>query len=384
MELQKEITPELFDAIKAHYESGSYSNAILDAMKVLTELIREKAKLDGDGANLVSQAFGGNAPPIKISPMQKVSEIDEQKGFEQLLRGLYVGIRNPRTHETFQDKREECNAIVVFINYLCNIINASRSFFVLGDFKKRVYDPLFVEKSEYAELLVSEIPHDELVNVAISILQDRNNGDPKKVGYFFDAVFNKAETEQQHLIMKVFSNELKKAANDVEIVGLIRYIKPKLWTMIDDDCKLRIENRIIESVKEGYYKDGQCVKGHLGTWGNSFGQYFKLKNELADALIALLGPNWYTQNYVGQFYLSYLNSIVEGADRITECCAYLAHATLGNNARILKVQLEQYFSSLPKKWRELYLEKALRYKDADKEYYDKLQKLKDVESDVPF
>ncbi|MFH0811591.1 MAG: TIGR02391 family protein [Pseudomonadota bacterium] len=101
MELQKEITPELFDAIKAHYESGSYSNAILDAMKVLTELIREKAKLDGDGANLVSQAFGGNAPPIKISPMQKVSEIDEQKGFEQLLRGLYVGIRNPRTHENF-------------------------------------------------------------------------------------------------------------------------------------------------------------------------------------------------------------------------------------------------------------------------------------------
>ena len=384
MELQKEITPELFNAIKTHYESGSYSNAILDAMKVLTELIREKAKLDGDGANLVSQAFGGNVPPIKISPMQKISDIDEQKGFEQLLRGLYVGIRNPRTHENFQDKREECNAIVVFINYLCNVINASRSFFVLDDFKKRVFDPLFVEKVEYAELLVSEIPHDEFVNVAISILQDRNNGDPKKLGYFFDAVFNKAEKEQQQLIMKVFSNELKTATSDTEIVGLIRYIKSKLWTMLDDDCKLRTESRIIESVKEGYYKDGECSKGTLGTWGNSLGQHFKLKNELADALIALLAPNWYTQNYVGEFYLSYLDSIVEGNYRISKCCENLAYATLGNNARILKVQLAQYFTSLPKKWRELYLEKALRYKDADKEYYDKLQKLKDVGDEVPF
>ena len=34
--------------------------------------------------------------------------------------------------------------------------------------------------------------------------------------------------------------------------------------------------------------------------------------------------------------------------------------SLCHNAKILKVQLSQYFTSLPKKWRELYLEKALR------------------------
>jgi len=244
--------------------------------------------------------------------MQKFSEIDEQKGFEQLLRGIYVGIRNPRTHESYNDKKEECNAIILFVNYLLHVINEARSFFILDDFKKRVFDPLFVEKSEYAELLVSEIPHDELVNTAISILQHREHGDATKLEYFFDAIFNKAETDQQQLIMKVFSNELKKATSVSEIIGLIRFIKPKLWELQDDDCKLRIENRIIESVREGYYKDGSCQKGGLGTWGNSLGQYFKLKNDLADALIERLSPNWYTQNYVGQFYLSYLDSIVEG------------------------------------------------------------------------
>ena len=384
MEIQKEISPELFAAVKSHYESCSYSNAVLDAIKVLTELIREKAKLDGDGPNLVGQAFGGNAPSIKISPMQKVSEIDEQKGFEQLLRGLYVGIRNPRTHENYNDKKEECHAIIVFVNYLLNVINEARSFFILDEYKKRVFDPLFVEKSEYAELLVSEIPHDEIVNTAISVLQDRNQGDATKLGYLFDAVFNKAEADQQQMIIKVFSNELKRVTTNTEIVGLIRFIKPKLWILLDDDCKLRIENKIIESVKEGYYKDGSCQKGALGTWGNSLGQYFKLKNELADALIELLSPNWYTQNYVGQYYLSYLDSIVEGDYRISKCCEGMAYATLGNNAKVLKAQLSEYFSSLPKKWREKYLEKALRYKDSDKSFYDRLQKLKDVENDIPF
>jgi hypothetical protein len=65
-------------------------------------------------------------------------------------------------------------------------------------------------------------------------------------------------------------------------------------------------------------------------------------------------------------------------------CEDLAYATLGNNAKILKAQLSLYFTSLPKKWRELYLQNALRYKDADKEYYDKLQKQKNAEDDVPF
>lgn len=380
MELQNEITPELYSAIKAHYESGSYSNAILDAIKVLTELIREKSKLDGDGASLIGQSFGGNTPPIKISPMQKISEIDEQKGIEQLLRGLYVGIRNPRTHENCEDKQEECNAIVIFVNYLCNIIKTSRSFFVLDDFKKRVFDPLFVEKNEYAELLVSEIPYDEIVDVVVSILHERQNGAPSKLKYFFDAVFNKIEADQQQLIMKVFSNELKKTISDLEIIGLIQYVKPKMWNMLDQDCKLRIENRLIESAKRGYYKEAVCSdKSALGTWANSLGQYFHLKNELADALIDLLSSSWYTQNYVGQFFLPYLNSIVEEKSRISKCCENLAYATLGNNARILKTQLSEYFLSLPKEWRNLYLEKALCYKDNDKEYYDRLKQLKDVE-----
>jgi len=90
LDLKKVITPLMYQHISIHYENGLYSDAILDAVKVLTDLIRTKSKIDGDGATLVGQAFGGKTPLLKLNKMQKISEIDEQKGFEQILRGLYV------------------------------------------------------------------------------------------------------------------------------------------------------------------------------------------------------------------------------------------------------------------------------------------------------
>lgn len=90
LDLKKEILPLLYQHISIHYENGLYSDAILDAVKVLTDLVRTKSKVDGNGASMVGQAFGGSTPPLKLNRMQKISEIDEQRGFEQLLRGLYV------------------------------------------------------------------------------------------------------------------------------------------------------------------------------------------------------------------------------------------------------------------------------------------------------
>lgn len=371
----------MYQHISIHYENGLYSDAILDAVKVLTDLIRTKSKIDGDGATLVGQAFGGNTPLLKLNKMQKISEIDEQKGFEQMLRGLYVGLRNPRTHEKITDTKEDCDSIILFIEYLCRKINDTKSFFELEEFKKKIFDTLFVKSSEYAELLVSEIPPDEIANVAVAILKERHNGNPEKLEYFFSAVFNKADEDQLVAILKAFSNELKTTQTDIEIINLVRHIKDQLWPRIDEDTKMRIENRMIDSVSKGSIKDEQ-TEGSLGTWANSLGEYFKLKRELGQALIDRLKPSWYTQNYIGRFFLIYLPSIIDSDWMVESCCKNLAYATLGNNAKILKSKLLDNFVLLPKKWRELILEYGLRYRDHDDKYYESLQKLKDEK--LPF
>ncbi len=73
-----------------------------------------------------------------------------------MLRGLYQGVRNPRSHSHHADKAETADALILFINYLSGLIDQARSPFEKASFLARVFDSKFPENAQYAELLVSE------------------------------------------------------------------------------------------------------------------------------------------------------------------------------------------------------------------------------------
>jgi len=384
MDLNDIVSEDIYSVIKNKYDNQLYSDAILDSIKYLTNIIREKSKIGGDGAGLITQAFGGQSPKIKINKMATTSEIDEQKGYEQILRGIYCGIRNPRSHEQYQDVKEVADSIIIFINYLAEMIKSTKSYFQLEEYKNRVFDPLFVEREDYAEMLVNEIPSDEIVNTSISILQDRNRGESEKLDIYFKALFNKMDRSQYDSLMKSISNELKIAQQNNDIVSIVRLIEPKFWPILDDDVKIRIENVIIESVREGYYDMYEGIKkGHLGTWARDIGGYFKLRRELGEAIIEQLNSNWYAQNYIAEYFIYNLSSIIIDSDLIRRCCNNISYATLSNNAKHLKKLLKDNFSFFPTQWKELILKYGLKYKEYDIEYFESLRKL-NAEDDIPF
>ncbi|PKP58535.1 TIGR02391 family protein [Candidatus Atribacteria bacterium HGW-Atribacteria-1] len=384
MDLNDIVSEDIYSVIKNKYDNQLYSDAILDSIKYLTNIIREKSKVDGDGVGLIGQAFGGQSPKIKINKMVTTSEIDEQKGYEQILRGIYCGIRNPRSHEQYQDVKEVADSIIIFINYLAEMIKSTKSYFQLEEYKNRVFDPLFVEREDYAEMLVNEIPSDEIVNTSISILKDRNRGESKKLETYFKALFNKMDRSQYDSLMKAISNELKIAQQNNDIISIVRLIEPKFWPILDDDVKIRIENVIIESVREGYYDMYEGIKkGHLGTWAGDIGGYFKLRRELGEAIIEQLNNNWYAQNYIAEYFIYYLSSIIIDNDLIRRCCNNISYATLSNNAKHLKKLLKDNFSFFPTQWQELILKYGLKYKEYDIEYFESLRKL-NAEDNLPF
>src|SRR5260221_10133234 len=102
MDLKNLIRPQLWNEISNSYIAENYEAAILDSMRFLSKVIREKSGLDGDGTQLVGQAFGGDEPKLRLNKLQTQSEKDEQKGFLQIVTGLYSAIRNPRTHEDIE------------------------------------------------------------------------------------------------------------------------------------------------------------------------------------------------------------------------------------------------------------------------------------------
>jgi uncharacterized protein (TIGR02391 family) len=54
--------------------------------------------LNGDGAELVNKAFTGQQPVLALGPLTTESEKSEQKGFANLLIGLFGAVRNPLAH----------------------------------------------------------------------------------------------------------------------------------------------------------------------------------------------------------------------------------------------------------------------------------------------
>jgi uncharacterized protein (TIGR02391 family) len=171
MNLQTHLCNDLWLAIQNTYGAGNYSDAILDAMHHLSDVLRDKTGVDGDGAALVGQALGGDSPRLRINRLQTETEKNEQRGIESILRGMYQAIRNPCSHEQIEDTQEVADAIIHFIDYLLGIIRGSEEPFVLSKFMTRVFDPDFVRSQRYAELLVEAIPTNKRLDTLITVVE---------------------------------------------------------------------------------------------------------------------------------------------------------------------------------------------------------------------
>jgi uncharacterized protein (TIGR02391 family) len=78
--------------------ADNYFHAVLEATKSIADKIRSRTGLTDDGASLVDRALGGEIPMLAINSLQTKSEQDEQKGFVNLVKGIFGMFRNPAAH----------------------------------------------------------------------------------------------------------------------------------------------------------------------------------------------------------------------------------------------------------------------------------------------
>jgi uncharacterized protein (TIGR02391 family) len=259
----------------------------------LSDLIREKTGLESDGAALAGQAFGGESPKLKVNKLETESEKDVQKGVEQMLRGLYQAVRNPRMHGKHLDKEGDAEAIVLFINFLVHIIDQSKTPFTKSEFLKQVFDPKFVEKERYAELLASKVPAKYRLEVILDVMRGRENGDCSKLAYFAKALIKILTDEQKSDLCAAISDELKVAESDTAVRTILQIFPSECLTRVEESVRLRTENRLIESIREGSVSlmNGKCINGVFGTWAGVCYEHFLLKDELIDALVGKLSSS---------------------------------------------------------------------------------------------
>jgi uncharacterized protein (TIGR02391 family) len=77
----------------------NYFHAVLEAVKLIADKLRARTGLDDDGAALVDRVLTGDIPMLAINAFTTKSEREEQRGFANLLKGVFGMFRNPTAHE---------------------------------------------------------------------------------------------------------------------------------------------------------------------------------------------------------------------------------------------------------------------------------------------
>jgi uncharacterized protein (TIGR02391 family) len=133
-DLSSDIVDLLHPIIKKssyhHFLNGHYRDAILNAFLAISDLIRQRTKLDLDGPALVQAAFAPKSPKLIVSTLQTKSGSDKQVGFMKLLEGAYSSFRNPNAHSLLENPNRLIAAqILAFASFLAKRIEKAKNSF---------------------------------------------------------------------------------------------------------------------------------------------------------------------------------------------------------------------------------------------------------------
>lgn len=92
------VHPDVLRYCRAELVQKNAFHAVLEASKSVFDKVRQRTGLSTDGAALIEAVFAGSDPALKINAFATDSEVSEQKGFANLLKGLYGTFRNPTAH----------------------------------------------------------------------------------------------------------------------------------------------------------------------------------------------------------------------------------------------------------------------------------------------
>lgn len=356
--LKTHIKSELWLAISNTYEAGNYTHAVLDSMHYLSNVLREKAGVDGDGVALVGQALGGDSPRLRVNKLQTETERNIQKGLEQILRGLFQAIRNPRSHEQIEDDKNTTDAIIFFIDYLLGILAESEEPFTIPKFLLRVFDPDFVKSDRYAQLLAEEIPENKRLDTLIEIYRKKCDGDGEKLKYIVNVILQRLTYDQTTEFLAVVSDELRTTQDSTAIRITLQILPPYLWVRVDEAARLRVENRLIESIREAEYDPesemGPLIGSDLPSQTRDFLPHLTLlQEELRETLMEKLeSKSRYERDYVASYFMSVLPALFVTKSQRWNCILAIRRAVKAEKSEILERRLLDFLHDCPKEWRD--------------------------------
>ena len=96
------VHPQIERVSGSLFEKREFASAVFEACKCVIATVKlvgvSAGVVDEDGDSLMNKMFSAEHPRVRLNPLSNQSEIDEQRGFMFLFKGI-VGVRNLKGHE---------------------------------------------------------------------------------------------------------------------------------------------------------------------------------------------------------------------------------------------------------------------------------------------
>lgn len=215
----------------------------------------------------------------------------------------------------------------------------------------RLTEEDFIEGEDYALALSEETPDAVVVPILKQLIEnnDYELSHKEYVALLWDRLGDKQKNEVVLELGKALDKEVPKG-KWAPSIRLLKLLGEDGWNRLSTRIRLKVEGAIVRDVLAGN-KDIHSTKnvsgGSLGTFASSLWRRFSRPDALADNLISLLNQNWFTQNYVGAFFLSKIPRIARATQKKPEFVSAIKSA-VRNDARLIVQNLE----NLPDDWLE--------------------------------
>lgn len=116
---------ELVKATRSRFISGHYSDAVVAAVKVLNESVRQRSGSTADGDRLMTSVFSENKPRLRLNRLRSDSDRSEQRDHMLMCQGVVAAWRNPRAHES--DTEDEPLDVVAMIEHVQSLLAITKN-----------------------------------------------------------------------------------------------------------------------------------------------------------------------------------------------------------------------------------------------------------------
>jgi uncharacterized protein (TIGR02391 family) len=116
------ISPRVDTACAALFADGHLRLGVLEAVKVMRDVLREASNLHLDGDQLAGKALNPERPLIVLGDLATETGRSHQRGVMLIAQGIFAAVRNPLEHEQVVLATAEADRMVAMIAFVVDAV----------------------------------------------------------------------------------------------------------------------------------------------------------------------------------------------------------------------------------------------------------------------